>query len=83
MLQSVSKLIMVLSVKSSTIDLVIHNSAWANVLRRMQLHHYDNEGDTFLDRIIIGDKIWLHYYEPENEHQSIEWKYSVIYQELL
>jgi len=26
-------------------------------------------------RYITGDKIWIHYYNPENKHQSMEWKH--------
>ena len=28
----------------------------------------------FLDRIITGDESWFHYYEPESESQSKQWK---------
>jgi hypothetical protein len=35
---------------------------------------YGAEGD-HLERIFTGDETLTHYYEPENKHQSMEWKY--------
>lgn len=35
----------------------------------------DNEGDSFLNRIVTGDETWIHYYEPESKRQSMEWKH--------
>ena len=40
------------------------------------LDRYGNERDIFLDRIITGDKIWVHHYEPESKRQSMEWKHT-------
>jgi len=37
------------------------------------LNQYEAEGDSFLDRIITGDKTWCHHYKPESKRQSMEW----------
>jgi histone-lysine N-methyltransferase SETMAR len=34
------------------------------------------EGDNFLNRIITGDEIWVHHYEPETKRRSIQWKHT-------
>ena len=39
------------------------------------LNQYEAEGDSFLDRIITGDKMWCHHYEPESKWQSMEWRH--------
>ena len=39
------------------------------------LDRYSNEQDIFLDRIITGDEIWVHHYEPKSKRQSMEWKH--------
>ena len=36
---------------------------------------YGNERDIILDRIITGDKTWVHHYELESKQQSMEWKH--------
>ena len=40
------------------------------------LDRYVAEGDAFLDRIVTGDEIWCHHYEPESKRQSMEWRHS-------
>jgi hypothetical protein len=37
-------------------------------------NQYEAEGDSFLDRIITGDEMWCHHYEPESKWQSMEWR---------
>jgi hypothetical protein len=39
------------------------------------LNQYEAEGDSFLDRIITGDEMWYHHYEPESKWQSMEWQH--------
>jgi hypothetical protein len=39
------------------------------------LNQYKAEGDSFLDRIITGGKMWCHQYEPESKRQSMEWRH--------
>lgn len=42
------------------------------------LHHLnycENEGYDFFRRIIIVEKTWIHYHNPEIKHQSMEWKH--------
>ena len=39
------------------------------------LYCYGIERHIFLDRIITGDKSWVHHYEPESKRQSMEWKH--------
>ncbi len=36
------------------------------------LNHYEDEGDSFLDRMVIGDKMWHHCYKPESKWWSME-----------
>lgn len=39
------------------------------------LDHYYKEGDAFLDRIITGNKTWIHHYDLECKWQSVECKH--------
>jgi hypothetical protein len=40
------------------------------------LDRYNNEGkEEFLSRIVTGDEMWVHHYEPESKRQSMEWKH--------
>ena len=39
------------------------------------MDRYGAEGDHFLERIVTGDEIWIHHYEPESKCQSMEWKH--------
>ena len=40
------------------------------------LNQYKAEGgDSILDRIITGDKMWYYHYKPESEQQSTEWRH--------
>jgi len=40
--------------------------------RQDLLNQYEGEGDSFLDRIITGDKMWSHHYKPQSQRQSME-----------
>ena len=80
---------MVLHMKSSTIDLAfikfvqngsqnnsqccINNCTWTSANKIWIATK--KKGDAFLDRIITGDKTWVHQYEPECKQQSMEWKH--------
>jgi len=44
-------------------------------LSLQHLQRYQDEGDDMLSRIITGDESWVHHYEPEMKHASIQWKY--------
>ena len=37
------------------------------------LRRYKADGEAFLQRIITGDDSWVHFYEPEQKRQSMEW----------
>jgi len=37
------------------------------------LERFDSEGEAFLSRIVTGEEIWAHHYEPEKKRQSMEW----------
>ena len=51
-----------------------HNEHRMQVCQEL-LNQYEDEGDSFLDRIITGDEAWCHYYEPESKRQSMEWRH--------
>jgi histone-lysine N-methyltransferase SETMAR len=38
------------------------------------LSRFSREGDKFVNRIITGDEMWVHYSEPETKAQSKQWK---------
>jgi histone-lysine N-methyltransferase SETMAR len=38
------------------------------------LSRFNRERDKFLNRIITGDEMWVHYSEPETKAQSKQWK---------
>ena len=40
------------------------------------LQRYHNDGDEFLDRIIIGDEMWVAHIIPETKQQSMHWHHS-------
>ena len=39
------------------------------------LQLFEEGEDDFLARIVTGDEVWLHHYDPESEQQSKEWKH--------
>jgi hypothetical protein len=41
------------------------------------LWHTDGGGDTcMLNRIVTGDESWVHQYQPQSKHASMQWKHS-------
>ena len=36
---------------------------------------YNDEGDTFLNRVVTCDETWIHFFEPESKQQSSVWKH--------
>ncbi|XP_035215010.1 uncharacterized protein LOC118188628 [Stegodyphus dumicola] len=40
------------------------------------LQPYQKEGNEFWDKIMTGDKSWIHQFSPETKHSSFEWKHS-------
>jgi hypothetical protein len=45
-------------------------------LSLQHLLRYADEGEDMLNRIFTGDESWVHHYQPESEHASMEWKHS-------
>ena len=42
-------------------------------LAKEQLGHFNHDKNNFLNSIITGDEMWLHYTEPETKAQSKQW----------
>jgi hypothetical protein len=42
------------------------------------LDHFGNEGDLFLERIVMGDETWIHPYKPQSKCQNMEWKHRYL-----
>ncbi|GFO43544.1 histone-lysine N-methyltransferase SETMAR [Plakobranchus ocellatus] len=40
------------------------------------LELYNAEGEAFLQRILTGDKSWVHHYDPECKAQSMEYRHK-------
>jgi len=40
------------------------------------LKRFEAEGDGFLERIVTGDKTWVHYHQPETKKASKEWHHT-------
>ena len=40
------------------------------------LKRFEAEGDGFLGRIVTEDETWVHYYQPETEKASKEWRHT-------
>jgi hypothetical protein len=36
---------------------------------------YANEGEDMLNRIVTGDDLWVHHYQPESKRASMQWKH--------
>ena len=53
---------------------MLHNQTHLDIYQQ-NLDCYDKEGDASLDRIITGDKTWVHHYKPECKRQVMEWKH--------
>jgi hypothetical protein len=54
-----------------------HNVEYTNMLEHLPTTYdsYGNEHEVVLDRIITGDKTWIHNSEPDSKQQSREWKH--------
>jgi hypothetical protein len=37
------------------------------------LSRYEDDGESFLARIVTGDEAWINHFEPETKRQSMEW----------
>jgi len=37
---------------------------------------FEKEDEVFLKKIITGDEIWVHHYDPENKRQSMEYHHK-------
>ena len=87
--QIVCKLVMVLPMKSSTIDLafikfvqdgsqkpliVLHKQTRLDICQQ-NLDRHGKEGDAILVKVITGDEKWVRHYEPECKRQVMEWKH--------
>ena len=40
------------------------------------LHQWNEAEDAFLDRLITGDEIWIHYYNPLTQAEANEWRHT-------
>ena len=40
------------------------------------LQRYKTEGEAMLERIVTGDEIWVHHYQPESKQASRQWKHK-------
>ncbi|KAJ4436137.1 hypothetical protein ANN_18764 [Periplaneta americana] len=40
------------------------------------LQWYHDDGDEFLDRIVMGDETWISHFTPETKQQSMHWRHS-------
>ncbi|EYC37300.1 hypothetical protein Y032_0807g2447 [Ancylostoma ceylanicum] len=38
------------------------------------LRSFQNSGEEFLQRVVTGDELWIHHYDPESQEQSREWR---------
>jgi hypothetical protein len=36
---------------------------------------YADEGEDMLNMIVTGDESWVHHYQPESKHASVQWKH--------
>jgi hypothetical protein len=37
---------------------------------------YEDEGEDVLNRIVTGDELWVHHYQPESKRASMQWKHT-------
>jgi hypothetical protein len=38
---------------------------------------YSDEGEYMLNRIVTGDKSWVHQYQPKSKCASMQWKHPI------
>jgi hypothetical protein len=43
------------------------------LLATTHLQHWINEGNAFLDRILMVDESWMHSFDPQLKQQNAEW----------
>jgi hypothetical protein len=41
---------------------------------------YADEGEDIHNRIVAGDKSWVHHYQPKSKRFSVQWKHQVHHQ---
>jgi hypothetical protein len=39
------------------------------------LLQYADEGEDALNKIVTEDKSWVHHYQPNSKHASVQWKH--------
>jgi hypothetical protein len=54
-----------------------------NKMVRMQdasrlLQQFEDEGDAFLKSIVTTDETWVHYFIPESQQSSREWRHTIL-----
>lgn len=40
------------------------------------LTFYERDLAEFCERVVTGDKTWLHHWDPESKQESMQWKHS-------
>jgi hypothetical protein len=45
-------------------------------LSLQHLLRYADEGEDIFNRIVTGDESWVHHYQPESKHASMQWKHT-------
>ncbi|GFS19896.1 histone-lysine N-methyltransferase SETMAR [Elysia marginata] len=40
------------------------------------LKNYEEEGEEFIQRIVIGNESWVHHYDPESKRQWMEYRHK-------
>ena len=43
-------------------------------IAKEHLVHFNHDENMFLNRIVNGNEMWIHYAEPETKAQSKQWK---------
>jgi hypothetical protein len=36
---------------------------------------YVDEGEDMFNRVVTGDESWVHHYQPESKHASVQWRH--------
>ena len=44
------------------------------IIAKEHLKHFNNDKNKFLNCIVTGNEMWVHYAEPETKAQSKQWK---------
>ena len=52
---------------------VVHKQQCVEVAT--QFIRWYKEDPSILERIVTGDEIWVHHYDPESKRQSMEWRH--------